>query len=158
MAEIEGKLEEGGEKSCWKRRERYYPKYFPISARRNDWRECWWEFVKYFFSFQYRVYREGQRKNLFLEAISLLGITFFLFFFEFKRKEWPHAFTWICVKRSSIFLPKYHFSFYIAYSHFFLFRSLWLSLSTFLFIIRLLLSSYARHILKLSLNLFLFYF
>jgi hypothetical protein len=23
-----------------KRLERYYPKYFPISARRNDWREC----------------------------------------------------------------------------------------------------------------------
>jgi hypothetical protein len=37
---IEGKLNEGGEKTSWKRRERYYPKYFPISARRNDWREC----------------------------------------------------------------------------------------------------------------------
>jgi hypothetical protein len=40
MAGNEGKLKEGGEKSGWKRRERYYPKYFPISARRNDWREC----------------------------------------------------------------------------------------------------------------------
>ncbi len=75
------------------------------------------------------------------------------------------------VKRSSIFLPKYRFSFYIASyfkylifqlisftrSYFFLFRSLWFSLSTFLFLIRLFKSSSARHILTLSLNLFLFY-